>query len=228
MVGASAAVRRAAGRLVRAQDPAPRPADRPARLDRRPGRRRGARPRGRVGGGRGGAAAAEPVPGLPHLHQQVEQSVILKRLNTTVSPRTILRAFARVDPFPQVNGLATPNAPIPAHVLAPASVALLRHSVVRVRTTACGLGIEGSGWVARAAPRDHRGARRGRRARDHRQRPRRLSARRQPARRHRRPARSGALCRAAAGREPEAGRPGRHPRLPGERAVRRRSRAGSA
>jgi uncharacterized membrane protein required for colicin V production len=100
-----------------------------------------------------GAAALQlpnAVPGLPHLHQQVEQSVILKRLNTTVSPRTILRAFARIDPFPQVNGLVAPNAPIPAHVLAPASVALLRHSVVRVRTTACGLGIEGSGWVARA------------------------------------------------------------------------------
>ena len=73
-----------------------------------------------------GAAALQlpnAVPGLPHLHQQVEQSVILKRLNTTVSPRTILRAFARVDPFPQVNGLVTPTAPIPAHVLAPAGVA---------------------------------------------------------------------------------------------------------
>ena len=51
-----------------------------------------------------GAAALQlpnRIPGLPNLHQQVEQSVILKRLNTTVSPRTILRAFARVDPFPQ-------------------------------------------------------------------------------------------------------------------------------
>jgi S1-C subfamily serine protease len=99
-----------------------------------------------------GAAALQlpnRIPGLPHLHQQVEQSVILKRLNATVSPRTILRAFARVDPFPEVNGLATPTAPVPAYVLAPAAVVLLRKSVVRVRTTACGLGIEGSGWVAR-------------------------------------------------------------------------------
>ena len=100
-----------------------------------------------------GAAALQlpnRVPGLPHMHQQVEQSVVLKRLNTTISPRTILRAFARIDPFPQVNGLAPPNASIPEHVLAPADVAVLRRSVVRVRTTACGLGIEGSGWVARA------------------------------------------------------------------------------
>ena len=99
-----------------------------------------------------GAAALQlpnRVPGLPHLHQQVAQSEILKRLNTTVSPRTILRAFARVDPFPEVSGLAPSNAPLPAHVLAPADVALARKSVVRVRTTACGLGIEGSGWVAR-------------------------------------------------------------------------------
>src|ERR1700690_1492071 len=47
-----------------------------------------------------GAAALQlpnRIPELPNLHQQVEQSVILKRLNTAVSPRTILRAFARVD-----------------------------------------------------------------------------------------------------------------------------------
>ena len=99
-----------------------------------------------------GAAALQlpnQVPGLPNMHQQVEQSVILQRLNTFVSPRNVLRSFARVDPFPEVSGLSIPSESIPSSVLSPAGVAAARKSVVRIQSTACGLGLEGSGWFAR-------------------------------------------------------------------------------
>ncbi len=99
-----------------------------------------------------GAAALQlpnQVPGLPNMHQQVEQSVILQRLNTIVSPRNVLRSFARVDPFPRVTGLTIPTDRSPTHVLTPSAVQAARKSVVRIQSTACGIGLEGSGWFAK-------------------------------------------------------------------------------
>jgi S1-C subfamily serine protease len=61
----------------------------------------------------------------------------------------VLRAFARVDPFPQIAGPAPPDLPPDTRVLSSAAVQRARPSVVRITATACGLGVEGSGWVAR-------------------------------------------------------------------------------
>jgi S1-C subfamily serine protease len=59
----------------------------------------------------------------------------------------ILRALNRVDPAPSIVGPATPvAAPDPAIVGDP-DVVGAGAAVVRVLGTACGLGIEGSGWV---------------------------------------------------------------------------------
>lgn len=89
------------------------------------------------------------LPGQTQLRSEVQQSVILQRLNTIAPPRTVLRAFARVDPFPRIAGPAPPSAPPDTRVLSAAAVARARPSVVRITATACGLGVEGSGWVAR-------------------------------------------------------------------------------
>jgi S1-C subfamily serine protease len=89
------------------------------------------------------------LPGQAKLRAEVQQSVILQRLNTIAPPRTVLRAFARVDPFPQIAGPAPPSAPPDTRVLSSAAVVRARPSVVRITATACGLGVEGSGWVAR-------------------------------------------------------------------------------
>ena len=89
------------------------------------------------------------LPGQTKLRAEVQQSVILQRLNTIAPPRTVLRAFARVDPFPQIAGPAPPDLPPDTRVLASAAVQRARPSVVRITATACGLGVEGSGWVAR-------------------------------------------------------------------------------
>jgi uncharacterized membrane protein required for colicin V production len=89
------------------------------------------------------------LPGQTKLRAEVQQSVVLQRLNTIAPPRTVLRAFARVDPFPSIAGPAPPPAPADTRVLSSAAVVRARPSVVKITATACGLGVEGSGWVAR-------------------------------------------------------------------------------
>jgi S1-C subfamily serine protease len=89
------------------------------------------------------------LPGQTKLRAEVQQSLILQRLNTIAPPRTVLRAFARVDPFPAIAGPAPPDLPPDTRVLSSAAVQRARPSVVRITATACGLGVEGSGWVAR-------------------------------------------------------------------------------
>jgi S1-C subfamily serine protease len=89
------------------------------------------------------------LPGQTKLRAEVQHSFILQRLNTIAPPRTVLRAFARVDPFPQIAGPAPPSVPPDTRVLSSAAVVHARPSVVKITAIACGLGVEGSGWVAR-------------------------------------------------------------------------------
>ena len=88
------------------------------------------------------------LPGQTSLRHDVQRSVILRRLNRLAPPSTVLKALNRVDPFPSIVGPAPPPAPPNARVLASASVKNARASVVRITADACGLGVEGSGWVA--------------------------------------------------------------------------------
>jgi S1-C subfamily serine protease len=94
-------------------------------------------------------AAALHTPGTTQLRADVQRSVILRSLNNVLPPSgPVLNALSRVDPAPSITGPTAPVArPDPAIVAATAVVAA-RRSVVRVLGTACGLGIEGSGWVA--------------------------------------------------------------------------------
>lgn len=94
-------------------------------------------------------AVALQVPGQTQLRTEVQQSRLLQRLNEIAPPRTILRAFARVDPFPTIAGPAPPPLPPDPRVLSSASVQRARPSVVKITGVACGLGVEGSGWIAR-------------------------------------------------------------------------------
>jgi S1-C subfamily serine protease len=85
------------------------------------------------------------------LRQDIQRSTILHHLDQILPPSgPILHALARFDPLPSVHG---PAADVPAPstgILAAPGVRGARASVVRVVGTACGLGIEGSGWVAGA------------------------------------------------------------------------------
>jgi S1-C subfamily serine protease len=94
-------------------------------------------------------AVALHAPGTAQLRADVQRSVILRSLNEVLPPSgPILHALDRVDPAPSIIGPATPvAAPDPAIVADP-DVDSAGDSVVRVLGTACGLGVEGSGWVA--------------------------------------------------------------------------------
>jgi S1-C subfamily serine protease len=95
-----------------------------------------------------GAVALESA-NSSSLRTSLERSKILRGLDELLPPSgPILHALARIDPLPSVNGPEA-NVPAPtAGVLASPGVRSARASVVRVLGTACGVGIEGSGWVA--------------------------------------------------------------------------------
>jgi uncharacterized membrane protein required for colicin V production len=94
-------------------------------------------------------AMALQLPGQTTLRHAVQRSAVLQRLNSIVPPRTLLNALRRVDPFPNLAGPPVPTQPLDPQVLAQPGVRAAAPSVVRILGTACGLGVEGSGWVAR-------------------------------------------------------------------------------
>jgi S1-C subfamily serine protease len=95
-----------------------------------------------------GAVALDASSSRP-LRADIQGSTILRALDGLLPPSSpILNALARFDPIPAVHG---PAADVPApsrRILASRGVQRTAHSVVRVFGTACGLGVEGSGWVA--------------------------------------------------------------------------------
>jgi S1-C subfamily serine protease len=94
-------------------------------------------------------AVALLLPGQTDLRRGAQGSALLQRLNEVVSPTDLLNALARIDPFPAIAGPAAPvRPPDPALARAP-GVRRAAPSVVRVLGTACGVGVEGTGWIAR-------------------------------------------------------------------------------
>jgi S1-C subfamily serine protease len=94
-------------------------------------------------------AAALHAPGAGQLRIDVQRSSILRGLNELLPPSgPLLNALNRIDPAPQIAGPTTPVAPPNAAIADDPDVLRVGHSVVRVLGTACGLGVEGSGWVA--------------------------------------------------------------------------------
>ncbi len=94
-----------------------------------------------------GAVALQSSGSVP-LRADIQRSAILSELDQILPPSgPILDALARLDPLPSVRGPAAEVAPPTRGILASGGVRAARRSVVRVFGTACGLGIEGSGWV---------------------------------------------------------------------------------
>jgi S1-C subfamily serine protease len=93
-------------------------------------------------------AMALQLPGQADLRRAVQRSYVLQRLNEIVPPRSLLNALARIDPFPSFAGPPLPTQPLDPLVLRKPGVRAAAPSVVRVLGTACGLGVEGTGWVA--------------------------------------------------------------------------------
>jgi uncharacterized membrane protein required for colicin V production len=95
------------------------------------------------------AAVAAQTPGAQRLRTDIQRSAILRELNAVLPPSgPVLDALARLDPLPTITGpSADVPAPSPGATRLPGVRAASR-SVVRVLGTACGLAVEGSGWVA--------------------------------------------------------------------------------
>lgn len=95
-------------------------------------------------------AVALQTPGARELRRDIQRSTILSALNERLPPSsTLINALARFDPFPQIRGPAANVPPPNARIARDPDVRAATRSGVRVLGTACGLGVEGSGWVAR-------------------------------------------------------------------------------
>jgi S1-C subfamily serine protease len=98
-----------------------------------------------------GGSVALQAPQARGLRDDIQRSSILRTLNDLLPPSgPILNALARFDPFPRIDG---PPVDLPAPRAAIArdrDVRAAANGVVKVQGTACGLGVEGSGWIARA------------------------------------------------------------------------------
>jgi hypothetical protein len=94
-------------------------------------------------------AVALQTPGARELREPFQRSAILRELNERLPPSgPILKALARFDPFPEIDGPAPRVGPPNAAIARDPQVQAAAAGVVRVTGTACGLGVEGSGWVA--------------------------------------------------------------------------------
>jgi S1-C subfamily serine protease len=93
-------------------------------------------------------AVALHAPATARLRADLQDSLILRSLNEVLPPSgPVLNALDRVDPAPSVIGPATPTRPPDAAIARDPDVLRAGDSVVRVLSTACGLGVEGSGWA---------------------------------------------------------------------------------
>jgi S1-C subfamily serine protease len=95
-------------------------------------------------------AVALHAPGTTQLRADVQESVILGELDHVLPPSGgVLNVLDRVDPAPSITGPATPTARPSGKIAENPRVVDAGGSVVRVLSTACGLGVEGSGWAVR-------------------------------------------------------------------------------
>ncbi len=89
------------------------------------------------------------LPGETDLRRSVQRSLILSEINDIVPPERLLEELERVDPIGVFLGPPAIVAPPDQAIVKDADVVRASKSVVRVTGIACGLGVEGSGWVAR-------------------------------------------------------------------------------
>jgi S1-C subfamily serine protease len=94
------------------------------------------------------AAVLAVSPGEGRLRGDIQRSSILRELNVLLPPSgPILNALARLDPLPSITGPSPDVASPEPRIARDPGVRTAARSVVRVIGTACGLAIEGSGWV---------------------------------------------------------------------------------
>jgi uncharacterized membrane protein required for colicin V production len=89
------------------------------------------------------------LPDETELRRSVQRSTILSEINDVVPPERLLEELERVDPIGVFLGPPAIVPPPDEGVARDPDIVRASRSVVRVTGIACGLGVEGSGWVAR-------------------------------------------------------------------------------
>jgi S1-C subfamily serine protease len=94
-------------------------------------------------------AALLYLPGQEDFRRAVQESTILSRINEEFPPERLLETLERVDPLGVLVGPPAVVPPPDSALARDRDVIAASRSVVRVTGTACGLGVEGSGWIVR-------------------------------------------------------------------------------
>ncbi len=89
------------------------------------------------------------LPGQSDLRQAVQRSVILARINEEFPPERLLETLEGVDPLGVLVGPPVAVPPPNSALARDPDVVAALDSVVRVSGVSCGLGVEGSGWIAK-------------------------------------------------------------------------------
>ncbi len=95
--------------------------------------------------------AAAVVKGSPRpisFRGDVERSWIVRKLDAILPPRDLPGILAIIDPFPSITGPSAPSLPPSVGVVRDPQIRASLTRVVKVLGTACGRGVEGSGWFA--------------------------------------------------------------------------------
>ncbi len=93
-------------------------------------------------------AVALNAPGAKELRHSVQESSVLQALNKSFPPSGgLLNALNRIDPGSAIEGPDPGVGPPDAAIAGDPEVRTAAEGVVRVVSTACGLGVSGSGWV---------------------------------------------------------------------------------
>ncbi len=89
------------------------------------------------------------LPGQADMRRAVQSSAILSTINDAFPPERLLETLERVDPIGVFAGPPAIVAPPDSKLARDSDVVAAAKSVVRVTGIACGLGVEGSGWIVR-------------------------------------------------------------------------------
>jgi S1-C subfamily serine protease len=87
------------------------------------------------------------LPGQTEARRLAQESRVVSALTGALPPATVMDAVERIDPFAAIVGPAAGVDPPDPAILDIAAVRAARGSVLRISGYACGLGVEGSGWI---------------------------------------------------------------------------------
>ncbi len=90
-----------------------------------------------------------PQERLAAVKHDVQGSWIVRKLDSALPPGDLYSVLNAIDPCPSITGPCAPTLPPSVGVLRNRRIRASLTRVVRVLGTACGVGVEGSGWFAR-------------------------------------------------------------------------------